>query len=160
MVTGCNPGNNLVVSTTMGGSVDKKTVFVRAFVVWIAFVVFSGINGAIRDSLVRPELGPTMAHLYATAAVVAFVFALTGYMLKGLPGLSRAMLLAIGVFWLVLGVVLDSVVFFVLLGGDIASHTTDDPELLYTLSAVVWLTVLLSPLVWGKILRGRHHGGI
>lgn len=125
----------------------------EAVLAWAAMVVFSGVNGFVRDLAVMPAVGERAGHTIAYLVVIVFVWAVAWVYAGRHPGLTGAGLIVVGLLWVALGAALEGTFILVSkdkgLGGVLRGMTA--PRLV--MAGVLWLTVLVSPLVCGLIRR-------
>jgi hypothetical protein len=126
----------------------------RALLVWVLLVGLAILNGAARETVLSPRLGPAVGHL-ASSVLLAGLIALTAWLsiLWIAPGTARRAW-AIGALWMSLTVA------FEFLGGHyVFGHPW--PRLLADydiLQGHVWLLVLVATLVtpgWAWRARTR-----
>jgi hypothetical protein len=77
-------------------------VLLRAVVVWFGILVLASLNGAVRDLIVAPRIGDTMARAVSTVILCGLILLVTWYTIRwiGLQGPRQA--LGVGAVWLVL----------------------------------------------------------
>ena len=115
----------------------------RALLVWVLLVGLAILNGAARETVLSPRLGPAVGHL-ASSVLLAGLIALTAWLsiLWIAPGTARRAW-AVGALWLSL-----TVAFEFLAGHYVFGHPW--PRLLADydiLQGRVWLLVLVATLV-------------
>lgn len=132
----------------------------KAFGVWVLIVIFSGMNGWVRDLVLVPEVGKISADVIASIAVIAFVFAVTYLFLGTLRPLSTGTLIGMGVFWIALGALLEAAYIFLLGRGSWESMNKGITPVQYIFSVLIWVAVLISPVVCGLVLRGKRSEGV
>jgi hypothetical protein len=126
----------------------------RALLVWVLLVGLAILNGAARETVLSPRLGPIVGHL-ASSVLLAGLIALTAWLtiLWIAPGTARRAW-AVGALWLSL-----TVAFEFLAGHYVFGHPW--PRLLADydiLQGRVWLLVLVATLVtpaWAWRARTR-----
>ena len=126
----------------------------RALLVWVLLVGLAILNGAARETVLSPRLGPAVGHL-ASSVLLAGLIALTAWLsiLWIAPGTARRAW-AVGALWLSL-----TVAFEFLAGHYVFGHPW--PRLLADydiLQGRVWLLVLVATLVtpiWAWRARTR-----
>ena len=74
----------------------------RAAVVWLGILVLASLNGALRDLLVAPRIGDTVARAISTVILCGLISLVTWYTLPWLGPRSAKQAFGIGAFWLVL----------------------------------------------------------
>jgi hypothetical protein len=115
----------------------------RALLVWVLLVGLAILNGAARETVLSPRLGPAVGHL-ASSVLLAGLIALTAWLsiLWIAPGTARRAW-TVGALWLSL-----TVAFEFLAGHYVFGHPW--PRLLADydiLQGRVWLLVLVATLV-------------
>ena len=74
-------------------------VLVRALAVWLLLLVLAILNGAFREAVLNPKLGPKTGHVGSTVMLSGLVLALTWLTIAWIgPATSRAAL-GIGLLW-------------------------------------------------------------
>ena len=71
----------------------------RALAVWLGILVLASLNGALRDLLMMPRLGDTVARAISTVLLCILVLLVTWLTLDWIGPRSRADALAIGGVW-------------------------------------------------------------
>ena len=77
-------------------------VLLRAVVVWFAILVLASLNGAVRDLVVAPRIGDTVARAISTVILSGLILLVTWYTIRWIGPHSPKQALALGAFWLVL----------------------------------------------------------
>ncbi|MDZ7730571.1 MAG: hypothetical protein U5K37_06160 [Natrialbaceae archaeon] len=124
------------------------------FGLWCVMAVLAVVNGGIRETYLLPALGYDRAHLLSTALLVGAILLVTGlYFTQTAAPYTRLELLAIGVAWAVLTVGFEFLVGY--LEGTPVSVTLGQYNVL---AGEVWivvpLTLVFSPIVFGRLLNG------
>jgi hypothetical protein len=77
-------------------------MLVRGMAVWFGILVLASLNGAVRDLLLTPRLGDTVARAISTIFLCGLIVLVTWFTIGWIrPGTSREAL-AIGLVWLAL----------------------------------------------------------
>ena len=125
----------------------------RAVVVWLGILVLASLNGAVRDLVLAPRMGDTLARALSTITLSALVLLVTWYTVTWIgPHTIRGALL-VGLLWLLLTLA------FEFLGGHYLFHKPWSALLAdYDLRrGRIWIMVLVitfaAPLWLGR-LRG------
>ena len=124
----------------------------RALVVWIGILLLASLNGAVRDLLLAPRLGDTIARALSTVILCLVVAAVTWPSVGWIGPSSTARALAVGACWVALTLAFEFV------GGHYLFHKPWSTLLAdYDVSrGRIWVAVLvvtfLAPL-WAA--RGR-----
>jgi hypothetical protein len=129
----------------------------RALAIWLAILVLASLNGALRDLVMAPRLGDTIARAISTVLLSGLVLVVTWLTVGWIGPRSRSDTGVIGAFWVVctLG--------FEFLAGHYLFHKPW-PELLadYDLRrGRIWIMVLVVTFVapfWMARLRGLDSG--
>lgn len=74
-------------------------LFFKAALIWLGLALMAGLNGALRDSLLIPRLGPRVALAVSGLLLSGMIFALTVVWLPHLAPLTAGRCWAIGGFW-------------------------------------------------------------
>lgn len=77
-------------------------VLVRGFVVWLIILGLASLNGAVRDLIVAPRIGDTMARAISTVILCALVMLVAWRSIGWIGPHGPRQALAVGLFWLVL----------------------------------------------------------
>lgn len=125
-----------------------------AVLAWLGFAVLAVACGALRVKLVQPLVGEGVAHVLGTLAVCALFLWLIVRFTAWLDVRDTARLLALGAVWTVL-----TIAFEFGFGHWVAGHSWERLLADYNVAAgriwvLVLLTMLLGPLVSGR-LRGE-----
>ena len=57
-------------------------VLLRAVVVWFAILVLASLNGAVRDLVVAPRIGDTVARAISTVILSGLILLVTWYLIR------------------------------------------------------------------------------
>ncbi|HYN10915.1 MAG TPA: hypothetical protein VES67_26265 [Vicinamibacterales bacterium] len=74
----------------------------RALVIWCAMVPIAIANGAVRDLLIVPRIGPEAGHVISTIALCLAILALTWLTILWIRPLGAHDAVRIGALWLIL----------------------------------------------------------
>jgi hypothetical protein len=77
-------------------------MLVRAGTIWLVILVLASLNGAVRDLVVAPHIGDTVARVISTLILCGLVLLVTWLSIRWVGPHSRRQALAVGLFWLVL----------------------------------------------------------
>jgi hypothetical protein len=77
-------------------------MFLRALVIWFAILALASLNGAVRDLIVAPRIGDTVARALSTVILCALVVLVTWLSIRWIGPLNPRQALGVGLFWLVL----------------------------------------------------------
>ena len=75
---------------------------VRGDVIWLAILVLASLNGAVRDLLVAPRLGDTIARALSTLILCGLVLGVTWTSIRWLGPRRSGEALGLGLFWVAL----------------------------------------------------------
>ncbi|MFQ5465874.1 MAG: hypothetical protein ACE5EI_08100 [Thermodesulfobacteriota bacterium] len=129
-------------------------IIVKAFVVWVAFVVFSGVNGIARDLFIVPHAGRVAGDVAASVIVIAFVFTVTALFVRSTGPLSTGALLAIGALWVGLGGALEGLFLF-FSGKTLKGLARDYGAVQYVFAVLIWVAVFFAPIICGLFIKNR-----
>jgi len=77
-------------------------MLVRGAVIWVAILVLASLNGAVRDLVVAPRIGDTIARALSTVILCALVVLVTWLSSRWIGPRSSRQALGVGLFWLLL----------------------------------------------------------
>jgi hypothetical protein len=77
-------------------------VLLRALAVWLAILVLATLNGALRDLVVAPRIGDTIARAISTVVLCALILLVTWYTVRQIGPQTGRQALGVGAFWLAL----------------------------------------------------------
>jgi hypothetical protein len=77
-------------------------MLLRALVIWFAILVLASLNGALRDLIVAPRIGDTVARAISTVILCGVVLLVSWISIRWIGPQSPRQALAVGLFWLVL----------------------------------------------------------
>ena len=73
----------------------------RSLVVWLGILVLASLNGALRDLVVAPRLGDTVARALSTVILGGLVLLVTWWSVSWIGPRARSDAIAIGVIWVI-----------------------------------------------------------
>jgi hypothetical protein len=82
--------------------VEAVTPIFRPVAVWLAILVLASLNGAVRDLIVAPSIGDTMARALSTVMLCGVILLVTWYTIRWMGTQNARQALAVGALWLVL----------------------------------------------------------
>jgi hypothetical protein len=82
--------------------VEAVTPIFRPVAVWLAILVLASLNGAVRDLIVAPRIGDTMARALSTVMLCGVILLVTWYTIRWMGTQNARQALAVGALWLVL----------------------------------------------------------
>jgi hypothetical protein len=74
----------------------------RGAVIWLGILVLASLNGAVRDLLVAPRIGDTIARALSTVILCGLVLWVTWASIRWLGPRGPGEALALGLFWVAL----------------------------------------------------------
>ena len=74
----------------------------RAVVVWFGILVLASLNGALRDLIIAPRIGDTIARAISTVLLCGLILLVTWYTIQWVDPQTPKQAFGIGAFWLVL----------------------------------------------------------
>jgi hypothetical protein len=77
-------------------------MLVRGAVIWLGILVLASLNGAVRDLLVAPRIGDTIARALSTVILCGLVLWVTWASIRWLGPRGPGEALALGLFWVAL----------------------------------------------------------
>jgi hypothetical protein len=83
------------------------TVFVRALVVWVGILGLAAVNGALRDLVVAPRLGDTMARALSTVILCVLILLVARNTIRWTDPRTARDALTIGTLWLALTLIFE-----------------------------------------------------
>ena len=130
-------------------------LWVKAFGVWLGMLVAAFLNGALRELLIVPYVGEPVGHVVSVFILSGAIFGLAYLFVKAHPPLPPSMLFQVGLFWLLLSLLFEFGFFHYAMHEPWEKLFADYNLVRRRLLIVVWLTVLFSPLICGKLTRGK-----
>ena len=97
------------ISTGSEFPMSRWNSALSATAAWLIFLLIAVACGAARETLLVSRVGPFAAHILGTLAVVALIgLAIYGYVrVAHASTVSKAVLLVIGVYWLILTMIFE-----------------------------------------------------
>ncbi len=117
-------------------------MLIRALAVWIVLLLLAILNGAVRESLIRPRTGELLGHALSTLILCAAIVVVSVYSIGWIGPESRYDALAIGGVWLVLTLAFEFLGGHFLFGNSWTTLLAD----YNVLRGRVWILVLLTTL--------------
>ena len=77
-------------------------MFVRGAVVWLAILLLASVNGAVRDLIVAPRIGDTLARAISTLILCTVVLLVAWLSIRWIGPRTNRQALGIGLCWLAL----------------------------------------------------------
>ena len=74
----------------------------RSVVVWVGILVLASLNGALRDLIIAPRIGDTIARAMSTVILCGLILLVTWYTIQWVGPKTPKQALGVGSFWLVL----------------------------------------------------------
>ncbi|QIT55292.1 hypothetical protein HC341_08795 [Aquisalimonas sp. 2447] len=97
-----------MTSTTQDQRPGVNAAVVKATVLWAAIGILAAVNGVVRDTLLEPALGPTLALTLSGLMLSVLVLLVTYGGSPWYKSRSTPFLVGIGVYWLVLTILFES----------------------------------------------------
>lgn len=85
-------------------------LFLKAALIWLGLALMAGLNGALRDNLLAPRMGPRTALAVSGLLLTGMIFALTVLWLPHLAPLTVLECWVIGGFWVLITLLFELVV--------------------------------------------------
>ena len=115
----------------------------RAVAIWAGLLVIAVANGALRDVLIVPRLGPQAGHVISTLVLSAVIVVVAFVSIRWIAPPDRAGALRVGGLWMVL-----TLAFELLAGHWLFGKSWSDLFADYNLAAGrVWILVLVATLL-------------
>jgi hypothetical protein len=115
----------------------------RAVAIWAGLLVIAVANGALRDVLIVPRLGPQAGHVISTLVLSAVIVAVAFVSIRWIAPPDRAGALRVGGLWVAL-----TLAFELLAGHWLFGKSWSDLFADYNLAAGrVWILVLVATLL-------------
>lgn len=115
----------------------------RAVAIWAGLLVIAVANGALRDVLIVPRLGPQAGHVISTLVLSAVIVVVAFVSIRWIAPPDRAGALRVGGLWMVL-----TLAFELLAGHWLFGKSWSDLFADYDLAAGrVWILVLVATLL-------------
>lgn len=115
----------------------------RAVAIWAGLLVIAVANGALRDVLIVPRLGPQAGHVISTLVLSAVIVVVAFVSIRWIAPPDRAGALRVGGLWMVL-----TLAFELLAGRWLFGKSWSDLFADYDLAAGrVWILVLVATLL-------------
>ena len=125
-------------------------LYLKAFGVWIIFLIFFIINGSARQFLYEPKIGVLRAHQVSSVIGISFIFLFTYFFISRIKfEFSRTDLLMLGVFWLVLTVMFEFVFGHYVMGHPWSNLFADYNIFKGRLWSLVLIATFLAPYIAG-----------
>ena len=132
----------------------EARLFLYAFGVWIVFVIAAIFNGYFRNAFLQPRVGTQVGHIISTIILVCFILLVTFLFFSNVKiPYTKADLLAVGAFWLVLTVLFEFVFGHYVVGHPWSTLLADYNILKGRIWSLVPLTTFIAPLLFGSILQ-------
>ncbi len=85
-----------------------QELLIRALLTWVLIIPVAILNGAIRNLIYQPHVGPLLAHQISSFTGSAAIITLTYFMLKDyVVNVSVGQLLLIGLLWVGLTIIFE-----------------------------------------------------
>jgi hypothetical protein len=80
----------------------RCAVLLRAVAIWFAILILASLNGAVRDLVVAPRIGDTIARAISTVILCGLIFVVTWYAIRWIGPQSARQAVGVGAVWVVL----------------------------------------------------------
>jgi hypothetical protein len=128
-------------------------VLVRAVVVWLLLLVLAIVNGALREVVLNPALGPQRGHVVSTVLLSGLIVAVAGITVPWIgPATTRAAF-AVGILWMALTLAFEFGAGYWLFHKPLAELVYDYDLTRGRIWPLVLVTTVLSPVLAGKWRR-------
>jgi hypothetical protein len=77
-------------------------LLLRALAVWFAILALASLNGAVRDLVVTPRIGDTMARAISTVILCGLILLVAWHTVRWVGPQTSKQALGMGAFWLIL----------------------------------------------------------
>src|SRR5690242_19562358 len=77
-------------------------MLIRAPAIWLVILVLASLNGAVRDLIVAPRIGDTLARAISTIVLCGLVMLVTWASVRWVAPREPRQTLQVGLFWVVL----------------------------------------------------------
>jgi hypothetical protein len=77
-------------------------MLIRAGATWLVILVLASLNGAVRDLIVAPRIGDTVARAISTIVLCGLVLVVTWVSVRWVGPRQPGQALRVGLFWVVL----------------------------------------------------------
>ena len=132
-------------------------MLVRGAVIWLVILVLASLNGAVRDLLVAPRVGDTIARALSSLILGGLVMGVTWVSIRWLRPRRLGEAMGLGLFWLALTLTIEFAAGR--LSGKSWSVVLADYDVLRgRIWVLVPIVTFLAP-VWAGRARGLWNGG-
>jgi hypothetical protein len=125
--------------------------YVKAFCLWLAFLVVAIACGIFRDRFLVPALGPLGGRALGTLLVGVIIFEIIYAYIGKLKGASQASLVQLGLFWTMATIMFEFLFGHYVMGHSWGSLWADDNVLQGRIWPLVLIVTLFGPLLAQKI---------
>ncbi len=129
----------------------------KAFFLWLAFLLVAVAGGVLREKFLAPALGPPAARALETLLVCLVIFGLIYRQVGRLPGVGKVALFKLGLFWTVLTVAFEGGFGHYVMGVSWEALAADYNVFQGRLWPLVLLVTLLGPLL-ARAAGEQFHG--
>lgn len=99
-------GNSHNGTRGAGGQAPGGMVL-RAIVIWLAILVLAALNGALRDLVMAPRIGDTIARAISTVILCGLIPLVAWLSIRWIGPRTRRHALLVGVLWVVLTLIFE-----------------------------------------------------
>jgi hypothetical protein len=127
-------------------------LLLKAALIWLGLALMAALNGALRESLLTPRLGPRLALAASGLILCGMIFALTLIWLPHLAPLTPGRCWAIGAFWVGLTLAFELVAARITRGSARLGFTALGQIRAGKLMIIVLLVTLAAPYLAARLL--------
>lgn len=85
----------------------KLNILTRSFSVWLAIIAAETMNGAIREVIITPVVGGSVAKSISFGTAILLITAITFFCVRWISASNVAELISVGVLWALLTLVFE-----------------------------------------------------
>jgi hypothetical protein len=125
-------------------------VLVRAVVVWLLLLVLAILNGAFREAVLNPALGPQMGHVVSTVLLSGLIVAVASVTVPWVGPVTSRGAFAVGILWMALTLAFEFGAGYWLFHQPLAELVNDYNLTRGRIWPLVLVATVLSPVLVGK----------
>jgi len=126
---------------------------IKSFLIWLLFIPLAIANGALRDLVLLPALGDTLARAVSSLTLSLLILVLTVLLVNRLGVDTRAGYLVVGALWLVLTLLFEASFALLVMGHPLDELLGDYDIFRGRLWLIVLTTTLFAPLLASKMRK-------
>lgn len=119
----------------------------RAFVIWLVLLALAVVNGGVREAVVVPRLGETLAHAISSVTLSATILIVSWFTIEWIRPTSASQAWRVGAQWLALTLAFEFLVGHYVLGSPWSRLWADYNVLKGRLWILVLVTTVSAPWV-------------